>query len=156
MKKVNTGEPHRSLFQNESQKQVILCNWRKYNVGSFDVSWGFYTLFDNSLDVYEQFKTNREIIARRLPNITNPGVHPVDQVLVEGMVQPTIQSISPIYRRIFQAITIYSCIGSKRCVYKNSYIPKPNWQVNYNGLSRQRHSNCLLILQSDWHRMHQL
>ncbi|MBC7884469.1 MAG: cell surface protein SprA, partial [Saprospiraceae bacterium] len=110
----------------------------KYDVGSFDASYfALNTLFDNSFDLYNRFKLNREIISRRLPNVENPGLHPSDPSYVSGY-GPSQNSVTvPAFIAAYTNRSAFDIeLDQQKVFSKSSFIPKPNWQVNYNGLSR--------------------
>lgn len=132
-------ENHTEVFRNKkmdgSDKYLQLA---KYDVGSFDASFfAMNTLFDESFGLYNQFKQNREIISRRLPNVSNPGVHPSDPSYVEGY-GPTHNSvIVPAFIAAYTRQSAFDVALDQQKVFaSNTYIPKPNWQLNYNGLSK--------------------
>lgn len=132
-------ENHTEVFRNKkmtgSDQYLQLA---KYDIGSFDASFfAMNTLFDNSLGLYTQFKENREIISRRLPNIANPGVHPSDPAYVEGY-GPSHNNVTvPAFIAAYTRKSAFDVdLDQQKVFANNSYIPKPNWQVNYNGLSK--------------------
>ena len=132
-------ENHTEVFRNKkmdgSDKYLQLA---KYDVGSFDASFfAMNTLFDESFGLYNQFKQNREIISRRLPNISNPGVHPADPSYVEGY-GPSHNSVTvPAFIAAYTRQSAFDVALDQQKVFaSNTYIPKPNWQLNYNGLSK--------------------
>lgn len=132
-------ENHTEVFRTKGADGEFM-QLAQYDIGSFDVTyWGFYTLFDNSLDIYDVFKKNKEIIARRLPNIANPGVHPSDPSYVEGY-GPTHNLVNiPAFISAYTKQSPYKVNLDQKSVFtSNTYIPKPNWQINYNGLSRMK------------------
>jgi cell surface protein SprA len=110
----------------------------KYDVGSFDATFmGLNTLFNNSDNLYEIFKNNRQIISRRLPNIENPGVHPTEPSYVEGY-GPTSYAVNiPAFLAAYTNKSAYNIeLDQQKKISRDNYIPKPNWQLNYNGLSK--------------------
>jgi cell surface protein SprA len=139
--KKNYQETHTEVFR--KKKMTGMDNYMqlaKYDVGSFDASFfALNTLFDNSLGIYEQFKENREIISRRLPNIESPGVHPSDPAYVAGY-GPSQNNVNiPAFIAAYTRQSAYNVELDQQKVFANSfYIPKPNWQINYNGLSKMK------------------
>ena len=132
-------ENHTEVFRNKkmdgSDKYLQLA---RYDVGSFDASFfAMNTLFDESFGLYNQFKQNREIISRRLPNVSNPGVHPSDPSYVEGY-GPSHNSVTvPAFIAAYTRQSAFDVdLDQQKVFASNTYIPKPNWQLNYNGLSK--------------------
>jgi cell surface protein SprA len=140
--KKNYTENHTEVFRQKNMPVTGLqfLQLAKYDIGSFDASYfALNTLFSNRLSLYENFKDNREIISRRLPNIENPGVHPSDPSFVTGY-GPSQNSVN--VAAFISAYTNQSPfdieLEQQKTFAKNNYIPAPNWQVNYNGLSRMK------------------
>lgn len=136
--KRNYTENHTEVFRTKASANGEFMQQARYDVGTFDASYyALNTLFGNSLDLYNSFKTNREIISRRLPNIENPGLHPSDPEYVEGY-GPSQNSVN--VAAFIAAYTNKSAfdieLNQQKEFSKSNYIPRPNWQVNYNGLSR--------------------
>ena len=137
--KKNYSETHTEVFrQKELPTGEQFLQLAKFDVGSFDASYfALNTLFDNSLDLYSRFKQNREIISRRLNNIENPGLHPSDPSYVEGY-GPSQNSVTiPAFIAAYTNRSAFDVeLDQQKVFSKTDYIPKPNWQVNYNGLSK--------------------
>lgn len=132
-------ENHTEVFRNKKMDTGDqYLQLAKYDVGSFDASFfAMNTLFDESFGLYNQFKQNREIISRRLPNITNPGLHPSDPRYVEGY-GPSHNSVTvPAFIAAYTRQSAFDVdLDQQKVFANNAYIPKPNWQLNYNGLSK--------------------
>ncbi len=137
--KKNYQESHTEVFRNKKMDgDDTFLQLAKYDVGSFDASFfAMNTLFDNSLGLYNQFKDNREIISRRLPNTQNPGVHPSDPSYAGGY-GPSHNSVTvPAFIAAYTRQSAFDVALDQQKVFaSNTYIPKPNWQLNYNGLSK--------------------
>ncbi|MFZ1749838.1 MAG: cell surface protein SprA, partial [Saprospiraceae bacterium] len=137
--KKNYQESHTEVFRKKNMDgQDQFLQLAKYEVGSFDASFlALNTLFDNSLGLYTQFKENREIISRRLPNVSNPGVHPSDPSYAGGY-GPTHNNVTvPAFIAAYTRTSAFDVdLDQQKVFSNNTYIPKPNWQLNYNGLSR--------------------
>jgi len=132
-------ENHTEVFRNKKMDGADkFLQLARYDIGSFDASFiGLNTLFDNSLGLYNQFKENRSIISRRLPNISNPGVHPSDPSLVEGYGPTQNNVVIPAFIAAYTRTSAFDVALDQQKVFaSNTYIPKPNWQLNYNGLSK--------------------
>jgi cell surface protein SprA len=137
--KKNYQESHTEVFRNKKMDgEDTFLQLAKYDVGSFDASFfAMNTLFDNSFGLYNQFKDNREIISRRLPNIQNPGVHPSDPSYAGGY-GPSHNSVTvPAFIAAYTRQSAFDVeLDQQKVFASNTYIPKPNWQLNYNGLSK--------------------
>ncbi len=136
--KKNYQQTHNEVFRKTEKTGDIFQQLALYDVGSYDASfYALNTLFRDSRGLYEQFKVNREIIARRLPNIDNPGVYNKDPQYPGGY-GPTNTSVTvPAFMAAYTGQSPYSVeLDQIDLVSKNTYIPKPNWQLNYAGLSK--------------------
>jgi cell surface protein SprA len=137
--KKNYQESHTEVFRRKNMDgKDMYMQLAKYDVGSFDASFfAMNTLFDNSFGVYNQFKENREIISRRLPNVSNPGVHPSDPAYAGGY-GPSHNNVTiPAFIAAYTRQSAFDVALDQQKVFSNNtYIPKPNWQLNYNGLSK--------------------
>lgn len=110
----------------------------RYEVGSFEAtSININTLFDNSTQLYETFKENRRIISRRLPNVENPGVHLSDPSYTAGY-GPTHTSVTiPAFVAAYTNQSPFEVeLDQRKTISNPTFIPKPNWQLNYTGLSK--------------------
>ena len=132
-------ENHTEVFRNKKMAAGdSYLQLARYDIGSFDASFfAINTLFDNSFGLYNQFKENREIISRRLPNVSSPGVHPSDPSYVEGY-GPSHNNVTvPAFIAAYTRTSAFEVdLDQQKVFANNSYIPKPNWQLNYNGLSK--------------------
>ena len=142
--KKNYQESHTEVFRKkvmDGEKKFLQL--AKYDVGSFDASYfALNTLFDNSFGLYNQFKENREIISRRLPNVQNPGVHPADPSYAGGY-GPTQNNVTvPAFIAAYTRKSAFDvALDQQRVISSNTYIPRPNWQLNYTGLSKLKMFN---------------
>ncbi|MBK9256009.1 MAG: cell surface protein SprA [Saprospiraceae bacterium] len=129
----NHSEVFRRRFNEPDFRQLAL-----YDFGSWDASYyALNTLFDNSFELYNKFKLNREVISSRLPNVPQPGVNPTDPNFVEGY-GPLSNAVNvPAFIAAYTGKNPYDIELDQQALFaKNSYIPKPNWQLNYNGLTK--------------------
>ncbi|MCE2788282.1 MAG: cell surface protein SprA [Saprospiraceae bacterium] len=137
--KKNYQQSHTEVFRKKNMDgKEMYMQLAKYDVGSFDASFfAMNTLFDNSFGVYNQFKENREIISRRLPNVSNPGVHPSDPAYAGGY-GPSHNNVTiPAFIAAYTRQSAFDVdLDQQKVFASNTYIPKPNWQLNYNGLSK--------------------
>lgn len=136
--KKNYQENHTEVFRRTSKTGEEYLQLAKYDIGSYDFSnIGLATFFNSSEGLYEQFKENRKVISRRQPNVDNPGIHPGNPAhpggygpLHSNVSIPALMSTylnQDPYTVNLDPVSEYGRLG---------FIPKPNWQVNYNGLSK--------------------
>jgi cell surface protein SprA len=136
--KKNYQETHNEVFRKTENSGGEFLQLARFDVGSYDASfYALNTLFDNSFGLYNQFKDNREVISRRLPNIGNPGVHPSDPAFAGGY-GPTHTSVTvPAFIAAYTRQSAFDIeLDQQKVFASNTYIPKPNWQLNYNGLGK--------------------
>ncbi|MBK8624313.1 MAG: cell surface protein SprA [Saprospiraceae bacterium] len=136
--KKNYQETHNEVFRTTKDSGGEFLQLARFDVGSYDASfYSLNTLFDNSLGLYNQFKDNREVISRRLPNIGNPGVHPSDPAYAGGY-GPTHTSVTvPAFIAAYTRQSAFDIdLDQQKVFASNTYIPKPNWQLNYTGLGK--------------------
>lgn len=106
---------------------------------SFDMT--FYnanTLFGNSIDeLFETFTDYRSIISNRLPN-PNPGTHDNDGVqYANGYGKQSSAVIVPAFLAAYTGKDPNTFdLDLERRVSRRTYIPKPNWSLRYDGLSK--------------------
>ena len=136
--KKNYQESHNEVFRKTENSNGKFEQLARYDVGSFDATFfSLNTLFDNSAGLYEQFKENREIIARRLPNVANPGVHPTDPSYPGGYGSQQNNVTVPAFIAAYTNVSPFKIeLDQQKSFASNTYIPKPNWQLNYNGLGK--------------------
>lgn len=136
--KKNYQETHNEVFRKTEKTGETFQQLALYDVGSYDASFfALNTLFKDSRGLYELFKSNREIIARRLPNIDNPGVYDQDPHFPGGYGPTNINVTVPAFIATYTNQNPYEVELDQVSVYsKNTFIPLPNWQLNYAGLSK--------------------
>lgn len=102
-------------------------------IGTFDVSYlGIKTLFKTNPDtLYNEFERNREVFSHRLPNKPNATNHPLYPEYTEGLGKKNQNVIIPAFIATYAGIDPTT---SKTDVFRT--IPKPNWELNYNGLHK--------------------
>ena len=136
--KKNYQESHNEVFRKTESSGGKFEQLARFDVGSYDASFlSLNTLFGNSFGLYEEFKSNREIISRRLPNVPNPGLHPTDPAYPTGY-GPLHNSVTiPAFMAAYTRTSAFDISLDQQKVFaSNTYVPKPNWQLNYNGLSK--------------------
>ncbi|MFZ1704993.1 MAG: cell surface protein SprA [Saprospiraceae bacterium] len=132
----NYSENHTEVFRSKGAIEGEFLQLAKYDVGAFDASYiAMNTLFDNTQALYNQFKTNRIIISKRLPNIPGAGLDSTGHAFGYG---PTSNAVNiPAFIATYTKQDPNTIdLNQKDLFSRYDYIPKPNWQVNYNGLSK--------------------
>ena len=110
------------------------------DLGSFDMTfYNLNTLFGVHVDsLFQTFEDNRSIISRRLDNFDEAGLHETDGAeYAEG------------YGKVSSAVLVPSFLAAytdrnpndielsiEDQVRSRAFIPKPNWKLTYNGLSK--------------------
>lgn len=137
----NFQETSTQVFRKTSKTGEEFQQLALFDVGSFDASFfALNTLFKDPAMLYERFKSNRNIIARRLDNVESPGLHPRDPSFPGGY-GPTHNSvIVPAFMATYTQTSPFTVALDQREVFSNRfYIPAPNWQLNYNGLAKLKY-----------------
>lgn len=107
------------------------------DVGSYDVTYGALgTLFDGDIDgLFKKFENYRIIISQRLNPSGNP--HVLDPQYAEGYGSKHIDVLLPAFLAAYtdqDPNTINLDITEQ--VKGRGFLPKPNWSLKYDGLSR--------------------
>jgi cell surface protein SprA len=135
----NYQESHSEVFRKRRvENDSIFQQLAMFDIGSWDASfYALNTLFKNSFDLYNQFKVNREVISARLPNIPLAGPNPVDSNYVEGY-GPLSNAVNvPAFIAAYTGKSATDIALNQQALFaSNTYLPKPNWQLNYNGLTK--------------------
>lgn len=135
----NYQESHSEVFRKRRiENDSVFQQLAMYDVGSWEASFfALNTLFKNSLDLYNQFKVNREVISARLPNRPDAGPHPSHPGFTEGY-GPLSNAVNvPAFIAAYTNRSATDIELDQRALFaRTNYIPKPNWQLNYNGLSK--------------------
>jgi cell surface protein SprA len=110
-----------------------------YDMGGLDVTFfTMNTLFENTQAVYDRFKRNREVISnQRLPNRPGAGQHQSHPNYSEGY-GPTSYAVSvPAFLAAYTGVEATD-VGTDiiNDISRYSYIPRPNWNLRYNGLTK--------------------
>ena len=110
----------------------------KRDFGSFEISYiAINTLFDSDLDgIFERFENNRRVISARLPNNTTDA-HDQDVGYAKGYGRQHVEVLIPAFISAYtnQDPTTVK-LDLREDVSRRGYIPKPNWNLRYNGLSK--------------------
>ncbi len=125
-----TGNPTDPLFQ-----QLALRD-----VGSFEVTYfAMNTLFNENIrELFTEFSDNRSIISYRLPNEAGAGAHALDgESYAQGYGRQQNDVLIPAFIAAYSgqdanlvSLDLQSEVGAR------NYMPAPNWDLRYNGLSK--------------------
>lgn len=109
------------------------------NMGSFEVNYfGLRTLFNRDHDgLFTQFENNRVRMSQRLPNKENASSHPNFPEYKEGYGRQATQVLVPSFLSTYTGTPIDEFSTTfVEDVSKWNFIPTPNWNLSYNGLSK--------------------
>lgn len=118
----------------------------RFDVGSFEVSYlALNTLFGtDAFDLVDQFRANRIDISQRLENKVNAGTfeNNPNSPYAEGFGPWSNEVAIPAFLAAYTGTDITQVSDSdlnedlQTKVKSNTYIPAPNWKLNYRGLSK--------------------
>ncbi len=123
-----------TLFDDPNDLYGDLVHSVPRDVGSYTISYfAMNTLFDSDIfGLFEQFSTNREVISSRLGASTgNTGSHSEDEGYLDGFGQNQLDVLIPAF------LSTYTGKDPNTFdldVFKT--LPKLNWRLTYNGLSK--------------------
>jgi cell surface protein SprA len=132
-------QAHTEIFKNKTTAngQLNFMQITAMDMGSFETTYSsLNTLFNNSQDVLAQFKANRGVVARRLAGDLAPE-HPDYPNFPKGYGPANYSVVVPSFLAAYtgtDARSINTDITNN--VKALNYIPKPNWQLRYDGLSK--------------------
>ncbi|MBK8079129.1 MAG: cell surface protein SprA [Saprospiraceae bacterium] len=127
---------HTEVFRAKGVTEGEFLQLAKYDVGGFDASYiALNTLFENTEDLYSKFKENRIIISKRLPNIPGAGLDSLGHAFGYGPLNNAVNIPAFIATYTKQDPNTIA-LNQREEFSKYTFIPKPNWQVNYTGLSK--------------------
>ena len=110
-----------------------------YDIGALDYSFfSLNTLFEDSKVIYARFRQNRIIVSNDiLPNKPNAGRHPQNSDFAEGY-GPTSYLVNvPAFMAAYTGKPVNEVTTDIiQDVRKVAFIPKPSWNVRYNGLHK--------------------
>lgn len=136
---------HTEVFKNKNESRsndpetLEFLSLAGYDVGSFEVSnMGLGTLFKDHIALYREFQAERINVSQRLgdPNTEHSESWPE---YTEGYGPNSYDVAIPAFMITYLGRDINSFSDSVTIadeVSKLSYIPKPNWTVKYDGLSK--------------------
>lgn len=125
---------HTEVFKAKDDEYMQLA---RYDVGGFEVThFGLNTLFRDNVELLQQFKQNRVLASNLLPNDTIGG-HPDGGGFAYGYGPLSYAANVPAFLAAYTGQEISSNnLNIERQIAAYDYIPKPNWQFRYNGLSK--------------------
>jgi len=137
---VNHSQYYKQLTDNGGFDHYLPQDYGTYQVSAITWKTMFASYDDDWLnDTYNEFTNNRQIISRRLqnenPNSVGDFYNPSDSTTNSNYAEgygPTSQDVLlPAFLAAYQGKD-----ASKVKLNPLKSIPKPNWQISYNGLTR--------------------
>ncbi|MBK8698687.1 MAG: cell surface protein SprA [Saprospiraceae bacterium] len=109
----------------------------RFNSGSFEATYAsFGTLFDKSEALVAQFKANRAVVSHALKNY-NPAEHPDYEGYAYGYGPTNFNVVVPSFLAAYRGVDVNKVpLDLKEDVKSYDYIPRPNWILRYDGLSK--------------------
>ncbi|MEL6923754.1 MAG: cell surface protein SprA, partial [Bacteroidota bacterium] len=115
------------------------------DVGSYSSSWfSMQTLFENDIfELFKRFENNRQVISDRLAGVVDPtlGQHELDPQYRQGFGRYQQDVLIPAFLSAYNKKDVNTIAVSDD--YANSILfdirrtlPRPNWRLSYNGLSK--------------------
>ncbi|NNE14824.1 MAG: cell surface protein SprA [Saprospiraceae bacterium] len=110
------------------------------NVGSFEMSYSaLNTLFNPDIEaLFDKFEFNRSVVSYRIDNVKPSGSHVVDGVeYAAGYGKQASQVLVPAFISAYTNADPNTVdLDLHGSVKKLSYIPRPNWDIRYDGLNK--------------------
>jgi len=131
---------HQEEFKNKDVGGNNFQQVAPRNVGSFDLTYyTMKTLFAGDIEkLFDTFEANRSIVSFRLDNAPGATIHEVDGArYATGYGRQSSAVLIPSFLAAYtgqDANTI--SIDLEEDVRRIGYIPKPNWSLRYDGLSK--------------------
>lgn len=132
---------HSEYFLNTARGQNDPLNYERIlqrEIGSYEMTYvALNTLFDSDIDgLFNRFDANRKIISDRLPN--NSGqAHGKDPGYAIGYGRQHVDVLIPAFIAAYTDQDANNVdLDLRSTVSKRGFIPKPNWNLRYNGLSK--------------------
>jgi len=131
---------HTEVFKNKDFDNPDYNRLAQYDIGSFEVSnMGLSTLFKDNIELYRAFQAERIKVSQA---IGEPGTQHSDswQNYTEGYGPNSYDVAVPAFLSTYVGIDPNTFAGDSTTivdeVQKLSYLPKPNWTIKYDGLSK--------------------
>jgi len=137
--KKNYSINHQEEFKNKDRNGVNFQQLALRDVGSFEQTYfTMNTLFGNIEDIFNTFEENRSVISYRLQNDPSQGSHPEDGVdYAFGYGKQSSAVLVPSFLAAYTGQDANSItLDYEQDVRKIGFIPKPNWNLRYDGLSK--------------------
>jgi cell surface protein SprA len=132
----NYRRDHTEVFKSKDGTDYMQL--AKYDIGSFDyTNFGMNTIFQSSRDVYARYKAFKIITSNNLANVPNAGAHPKDAEYREGY-GPTSYAVNvPAFLAAYTGQDLGDVNNKIQDQVKAlNFLPKPNWALRYDGLSK--------------------
>ena len=126
---VDPGTPGIREFQRLTQRDF----------GGFEITYvALNTLFDSDIDgLFTRFEDSRSIISGRLPNDGSGAAHDTDLGFARGFGRQHVDVLVPAFLAAYTNEDPNAVdLDFRDRVRRRGYIPKPNWQLTYNGLGK--------------------
>jgi len=144
--KKNTSQNHSEEFKNTvSSGDPIFQQLAMKDIGSFEVSYfSMNTLFIEDKDeLFNRFSNYRPIISNRLSQIAfeetgiDPTIHPDNPVYKDGFGDQSQQVMIPAFLAAYVGVDPRAInLDLKSQITDINYLPRPNWSLDYKGLSK--------------------
>ncbi len=138
----NYQETHTEVFKNKnSSGELEFIQNAGYDFGSFEATYsGLSTLFKDNSNLYQNFIALREQVSEALPNQANAGQFNDDfPQYAEGFGPDNTDVLIPAFLGAYTNKTINDIdvtASLDQTIKDYNYIPKPNWTLKYDGLSK--------------------
>ena len=135
-------ENHSEYFLNTQRDPNGPLNYERIlqrQVGSFEMTYvALNTLFDSDIDgLFQRFDDNRKVISSILPNNGSGLPHDDDEGYALGYGRQHVDVLIPAFIAAYTNQDPNSVdLDLRSTVSRRGYIPKPNWNLRYNGLSK--------------------
>ncbi|MDF1698696.1 MAG: cell surface protein SprA [Saprospiraceae bacterium] len=130
---------HTEVFRNKEKDfdNIKYMSQAGYDIGSFEVSnMGLNTLFSDNIELYNTFKDYRVLVSNSLPG--PDGIHSEEWDEYKLGYGPNNYDVAiPAFMAAYlnqDPMSVSRAITED--VSNLSYLPKPNWTVRYDGLSK--------------------
>ena len=132
---------HREVFKNKGDLTNIDFNQTAmYEVGSFEATYfGLGTLFGDRRTNYRQFLQNREVVSQALGDPNTVHRNEDYTGFTEGFGPNNPDVAVPAFLFAYEnkdVTTQYNGENLEQTIRDYTYIPKPNWNLTYDGLGK--------------------
>jgi cell surface protein SprA len=138
--KKNYSINHQEEFKNKDRNDINFQQVGARDIGSFELTYyTLNTLFGNDIEeLFETFEANRQVVSYRLDNDPGRGSHTVDgERYAFGYGKQSSVVLIPAFLAAYTGEDPNSVsLDIEQDVRQTGYIPKPNWNLRYDGLSK--------------------